>query len=438
MKKSGLTLTFCVIFIMLAACLTVGLFSIEKLHVFADNLEENDLEFYLDNKTFNYDYKKNIKKSSQFDLDYELNKYSRFSTSEERKILMRKMVALNFDNFVIVNYLFPSLDDLILKMEKTIFVAPKNANLKINSDSEKVFFITPEVVGRKLDREKLYKNIIDNFLLNKPLKFKLPLIKLNPEIVSGDFEKFAHLRADFATDFSSSSIDRKHNIKNALTSLNKIEIAPSQIFSFNKTIGRRTKENGYREAKIIVNNEFVDGIGGGVCQVSTTLYNSALMAGLQIVEANKHSKQIGYVKYGFDAMVNFGSSDLKFKNNTNEKITIITSYKNNKARIRIFGSKPNCTYKLTNEIVSVTEPNEQILIDEKGEYLDKVQYEDEFFYLKKGTRGMEVKSYRETYRNGELIKRELLRLDKFKPTDAVKVYGTKKRKEEIFAPMVFH
>ena len=173
-------------------------------------------------------------------------------------------------------------------------------------------------------------------------------------------------------------------------------------------------------------------MGGGVCQVSSTLYNSALLSGLDILEANKHSKQVGYVKYGFDAMVNFGSSDLKFKNNLSEKITIITNYSPQKIRIRIFGEEMNnINYKLTNEIISVTEPIEEIKLDENLEHIDKVQYEDEFFYLKKASKGMEIKSYREKYVNGQLESKQLLRFDKFKVQNAIKIYGTKKRPENL-------
>ena len=193
-------------------------------------------------------------------------------------------------------------------------------------------------------------------------------------------------------------------------------------------MGRRTAENGYRQAKIIVNNEYVDGIGGGVCQVSTTLYNSVLLAGLDIIEANKHSKQVGYVNKGFDAMVNYGSSDLKFKNNTNSPIRIITNYSSDKARIRIFGeSLAGKHFELTNEVFNTVEPTESIIYDVNSEYLNKVTFDDEFFYLKTASKGMEIKSFRQEYLNNELVNTELLRHDKFPVQNAIKVYGNKKR-----------
>ncbi len=424
----------CVIFVLLF-CLFA--FVGNKTLVLSAASAQNDIVFCYNDRVFNYNFNKNKKAHPRFDLNYEINKYNRFGTAEERKNLLKKMLNLGFDEYVALDYIFPNINKFVEKIEKNVYLAPQNAKIRINSATEQVFFITPELVGQKLNKPKLYKNIITNFLNDKELIFNLPITKLTPQILKQNFLTSTNLRADFSTDIATSSADRKHNIKNALNSLNKLEILPGEVFSFNKTVGRRTKENGYRQAKIIVNDQFVDGVGGGVCQVSTTLYNSALLAGLNIVEANKHSKQVGYVKYGFDAMVNFGSSDLKFKNNTNEKLTIITNYSANKIRIRIFGAAPDAEYKLTNEIVSLTEPGEDVVYDTNGEYKDKVIYEDESFYLKKGVRGMEVKSYREKYVNGKLVKKTLLRTDKYKMQNAVKVFGTKKRKAESFTPMVF-
>ena len=390
---------------------------------------DEQILFHCNGLNFNYSLAENIKSSTQFDLNYEINKYNRFSSSTERRELLQHMLNINFSKQVALNYLFPNLDKKISSMEKVINCKPKDATLKINSTSSPVFIITQESVGKKLDREALYSNICSAYLNEKKLNFDLPIISLEPKQYAKDFEKYSHLRSDFSTDISASSANRKHNVKNALNTLNKVQIAPNEVFSFNKIIGRRTQENGYRTAKIIINNEYTEGIGGGVCQVSSTLYNAALLAGLDIIEANKHSKQVSYVQQGFDAMVNFGSSDLKFKNNTSEKITIITNYSPTKARVRIFGTPPTATYKLTHQVLNIVEPSELVLVDEKEEHLDKIKYNDEYFYLKKAQRGMEIKSFREVYENNQLVKIELLRHDKYAVQDAIKIYGNKKREE---------
>lgn len=425
MKKWIIPLSvLCVIFIFFTL-------SDESRIVFAQGEQINEqIEFVYRDKIFLYNLNENIKESSIFEIDYEINKYKRFNSKEDRKNLLNYMIESGFSCNIAVNYLFPNIDKKISEIEKNIEKKAQNAKMTIKRNTEQVFFIKKEQVGKRLNKVKLYHNIVEAYLNDNELIFNLPIDYIEPQIKSSDFEKYTHLRADFSTDISRSSNDRKHNIKNALESINMVELAPFAVFSFNKTVGRRTSENGYRTAKIIVNNEFVDGVGGGVCQVSTTLYNSALLAGLEILEANKHSKQISYVKYGFDAMVNYGSSDLRFKNNTNEKIIIVTNFSSTRARIRIYGEAlKETSYKLVNEIVSITEPIVEVRQDLAEEYQDKVIYEDEYFYLKNAYRGMEIKSYREIYRSGKLEKRELLRFDKYKVQNGVKIYGTKKRAE---------
>lgn len=395
------------------------------------NVENEQIILTFKHKNFIYNLAENVKKSDVFSIDNTINRYKRFGTKQQRIDLLKQMLGAGFDVNIALDYLFPNLSNLVERCDKNIMLKAQNANLTINSNSEKVFYITKEKLGLKLDKQKLYNNILSAYLSNQSLQFELPTIVLNPLKFAKDYAKFTNLRGDFSTDISTSSADRKHNIKNALNSLNMCEILPGEVFSFNKTIGRRTEANGYRQAKIIVNNEFVEGIGGGVCQVSSTLYNTALLAGLKIIEANKHSKQVGYVKYGFDAMVNFGSSDLKFENTTSQKITIVTNYSSNKIRIRMFGENLNGTeYKLINEVVSITEPQEEIKQDKTGEFANQVQFEDECFVLKKGVKGMEVKSYRQKFENGELVDCQLLRFDKFKPQNTVIVFGTKKRQQQ--------
>ena len=326
MKKPLICAVVCVFFVFIFNMGCLSTFLCNKISFAAQTGCVNEkIEFAFNQKSFVYELKPNIKSSNIFSINYEINKYNRFETKPQRVVLLKQMLNAGFDSEIALNYIFPNLNKLVQSAEKNIQQKPKDANMTVNTNSEKVFYISAEKSGQKVDKIKLYNQIAKAYLNNTPLKFSLPTIVLKPTILASNFQKYTNLRSDFSTNISSSSADRKHNIKNALTSLNMREILPGEIFSFNKIIGRRTEANGYRPAKIIVNNEFVDGLGGGVCQVSSTLYNTALLAGLKIVEANKHSKQVGYVKYGFDAMVNFGSSDLKFENTTGEKLTIVTN-----------------------------------------------------------------------------------------------------------------
>lgn len=416
--KKWLSVLLCVVFLF---CL-----NIKGTFCFCDE----KVVFNYHGKEFNYTLLDNVKTNNVFSCNAELKKFNRFGSKQERQKLLSKLLALGFDCEVCVNYLFPNINKTITRVEKAINTKAKDAKISIDYGSEKVFNIESESCGVNVDKFKLYNLICKQYLANKALVFNVPTIVLQPDVFKADLQKHCFLRGDFSTDISSSSADRKHNIKNAIHSLNGVEILPGQQFSFNGVVGRRSVENGYRQAKIIVNNEFVEGLGGGVCQVSSTLYNSALLAGLKIKEANKHSKPVAYIKRGFDAMVNFGSSDLKFYNNTNEKLTIVANFSTSRIRIRIFGeSLHGYSYKLSNDVVNTTQPTEEIVYDFKQEYGEKVQFDDEWFYLKKASVGYEVKSYREIYKDGKLTSKELLRYDKFPVQNAVKVYGTKKRTE---------
>ena len=161
------------------------------------------------------------------------------------------------------------------------------------------------------------------------------------------------LRGGYTTYFESNP-PREYNIGLALSKFNGLTVQNGQTISFNKVVGPRTSERGFEEAKIIMDGEFVPGVGGGVCQSSTTLFNAALLAGLNIDKSYNHSIPISYVPLGRDAMVS-SAADLVFTNNTGGTIYIeagITPANNKvgKAWVKIYGNKTNIKYKPRTEI----------------------------------------------------------------------------------------
>lgn len=128
--------------------------------------------------------------------------------------------------------------------------------------------------------------------------------------------------AQYSTYFDSRQVNRTENIRLAAKALDGKVLAPGERFSFNESVGERTAEAGYKEAMIIVGKEFVPGLGGGVCQVSSTLYNVVNLAGLEILERHAHSLEITYVPYGQDATVAYGVLDFRFKNSTDTFLLI--------------------------------------------------------------------------------------------------------------------
>lgn len=162
----------------------------------------------------------------------------------------------------------------------------------------------------------------------------------------------------FTTYFDGSNSPRVNNIMLAAQKISGTVIPPGGTFSFNKTVGERTKERGFKKAKIIEGGRYTEGFGGGVCQVSTTLYNAALLSGLQITEYHPHSLAVGYVAPSRDAMVSGNYFDLKFKNNGITPIYIGVNCKNSSVNCKIFGQSDGYTYSLVSTVTgSIPKPD---------------------------------------------------------------------------------
>ncbi len=123
--------------------------------------------------------------------------------------------------------------------------------------------------------------------------------------------------------------NRLHNIRRAIGVVNGYVVAPGKSFSFNQVVGERTPERGYKDATVIVHEEKEMGCGGGVCQLSTTIYQAAQGAGMTILERHSHQKPVGYAQEGSDASVNYGSLDMRFRNDSKSSVKIAVSMNEN-------------------------------------------------------------------------------------------------------------
>ncbi|MCL2630567.1 MAG: VanW family protein [Firmicutes bacterium] len=290
-------------------------------------------------------------------------------------------------------------------------------------------------------------NIIENFgnFKQKPIRlisftvlialicfFALSTGALSPNfaLASTDFNENAHeLRAEavklseFSTTYADSSTARKANIIIASKKINGTIIHPSKQFSFNGTAGERTAENGYQTAKIIVDGKFVSGTGGGVCQVSTTLYNAVLLAGLKVDIVHRHSLPINYAPLSFDAMVS-SRQDFAFTNNTDYLIYIVAKATDSKLTFQVFGEKPIHSRVIKLRSVTIQE----IFGQYETEYDEGTLSEDESErIIVKAKSGYVSEGYLDTYQNGRLIKSELIRKDRYLPQTGkriIRVDGT--------------
>lgn len=237
------------------------------------------------------------------------------------------------------------------------------------------------------------------------------------------------LRASFYTSYPASTEERKNNIKVASKSLDNVFVDSNSEFSFNDTVGPRTVNRGYKTAKIIFGGQFVDGVGGGVCQVSTTLYNAVLLAGLLISEYHPHSLAVSYVAPSFDAMVNSGSADLKFINNTHNPIIIKSHADDASIKIEIYGEPMLEKYTRQSLIKGeIQAPEYKIITDVDGLYPNVLKGERKIIsYSKNGcvSQGSLIKLV-----NGKAVSSKIIRSDVYNPLQGVIIEGTTLPKTE--------
>ena len=400
-----------------------------------------------DNTIFNLHYQNKVWtfKASDFELsgdlfsvDERINRYNRNGSKSDKIKLIKKLLKINIKPEVAFNYIYFGFNNKLNKIQKNIEKTPQNAEISIKNNN---INIKNEIIGIKLNKYLFYNNLIKLYENCDIVDLEIPVIKSTPNITAEMLKQYTHKRAEFTTSIATSTSGRKYNIRKALNKINGTHLSKHEKFSFNNCVGNRSVNNGYKNAKVIVNGEFVEGIGGGVCQVSSTLYNAVLLSGLNVLSSQKHSQRVGYVKAGFDAMVNYGTSDLVFENNTEGDVYILCNYSNNQITISIYGAKlGNVSFERDYEIVNPVSAGEQeIIYDTQGKYADKVMYSDESFELKRARDGYTIKSYLIKYINGVEVDKKLLRADKYLPQHSIIVYGTKQRelnfvidKDEIF------
>ena len=316
-----------------------------------------------------------------------------------------------------LEFCFEDFSKTITDLIATLNKKSENAKLEAIKNTGKVY-LKSAIYGKEIEKTNLIFDIFYNLIKNTDntnIKYKT----IVPDIENTYFNDIKHLRGKFYTTYSSSSPERKQNIEKALLCFDGLTLMPGEILSFNKTTGKRNEENGYKGAKIIVNGEFVDGLGGGVCQASTTLYNACLVSGLEILEANQHSLKVGYIAPSFDAMVNTGSSDLIVRNNTPFPITFATKCDGTTCEVFVYGEKNDYKIVRRSEVLSEKLPEEDDIIFASE---DDENLKDKGFYYKTYPKNEVVsEGYLDYYKNGKLEKSLKIRHNKYNGVKGVKI-----------------
>lgn len=229
---------------------------------------------------------------------------------------------------------------------------------------------------------------------------ELPLKIGDKRISNRALERINVVMASFSTKFNSRQISRSSNIKLASETINGLVLLPGESFSFNDSLGKRTTGKGYKVAGVYVSGRHDFDVGGGICQVSTTLYNASIKAMLDINIRSPHSLPVPYVPLGQDAAVSFPAPNLKFTNPYDFPIAIASQYSRGQLKFFILGaSEPEYEVKFEHDFISSWSKGEKIVHDGTLAYGVRKT-------LDKGGAGRKVTSYRLLFKDGELVKKE--------------------------------
>lgn len=294
------------------------------------------------------------------------------------------------------------------KVYSEIYREPQDAYFEL--DPYKIY---PDIDGidLQISLEEAKKQITGDA---EEYQFDLKITKASKTIKDLGTEAFPYEISSFSTRYDASNTNRSTNLRIAAEKINGTVLMPGEVFSYNKTVGKRTVEEGYKDAKIYADGGVIDGLAGGICQISSTLYNAVLLANLEIVERRNHSFTTSYVAAGRDATVVWGTIDFQFKNSRNYPIKIEASVKNGVAEFKIHGMQEQEEYE-----ISIL-PQTTSSIPYSTTYVDdQALMPGQQIVSQAGHLGYKVTTYIVKKLNGVEVSREVLSSDTYQPMRAI-------------------
>jgi vancomycin resistance protein YoaR len=305
----------------------------------------------------------------------------------------------------------------VLKGKLKKFDQPaKDASYKIAKDK---VVVRPAVNGRTAAAGQFLTELQKYPLSMVPHEMKVSAVEVPASVTTEAVKKLAFdsVLGEFTTKFAVREGNRSANLIAAAKALDRKLIRPGETFSFNNTVGPREPETGYKNAYVIINGEYVKGVGGGVCQVSSTLYNAVLLANLGIVERTPHAVAVSYVPPGQDATVNYPYIDFKFKNTTSSLIYLRTEIKTGVLTFKIWGKKTGKAVRLERQVLKVrgykTERRYDPALKKGRIILDQI-----------GSKGVVVKTWRAVQDPTGKVTKQFLGQDTYAPANRILRIGT--------------
>ena len=278
------------------------------------------------------------------------------------------------------------------------------------------FTIYPEIEGVDFDVENA-----KTILLEGKEEYEIPLIITKPAKTTRDIgtEAFPDLLATFSTKYQASNVNRTTNLRLAANKINGTVLLPGEEFSYNKTVGERTEAAGFKEAAVFNAGRVENGLGGGICQISSTLYDAVVMANLDVTVRRNHQFVTSYVKAGADATVVWGSQDFKFKNTRKYPVRITVTVQGGIATAQVWGVKEETEYEIT------IETKKTATIPYTTQYIQDASLPaGQQKVVQAGNNGRKVEAYKVTRLNGQVVSTTLLSRDTYNAMKRIIHVGT--------------
>lgn len=327
------------------------------------------------------------------------------------RLRLGKKVILDFS----ITYNDKKLDKYLKELNKKIYKRPKSSTIRIINGN---IVINKDQNGYKLNKNELKDTIIKKIKDIDNEDEIIPILYIKPLYSYDDLSKIDTILGRFETYFNAKNYNRATNIKLAASATSNILLDQGEVFSFNSHIQNSHIDKYLKEAPVIINGKPEKGIGGGMCQVSSTIYNAALYSGMNIVNVRNHSIPSTYIDMGRDATVSGGCIDFKFSNKNSSPVFIYNQVIGNKMICTIYGNKQD--YKDIDIITQTTDVLNNKIIRRNSEKYDlgvKVIEQE-------GRKGYKVRTYR-VYKGDLGNKTEFISQSYYPPQDKIIVYGTK-------------
>lgn len=371
----------------------------EKIILFVRDAEDTDIMFEFDKEYQN--------------VKVNIDSIDKLGYTEKALELLCDNIEAEIYSPIDIEFIYKNNGEYAEELYKRLNRPARDAIIKSNDDG--TTYIVPEEYGIIAD-EDMFEDLYEE----NNGSFSMPVRSVKPKIFVKDLdiEFYQDILGEYTSAYNMGLVNRSKNVSLAASLVNGAVIMPGKRFSYNSVVGKRTYERGFLDATVYTGEGTEEGIGGGICQVSSTIYCAQLRADLKTISRTNHSYTVVYVPLGQDATVVYGSIDYIFENNTNYPVKILASASGGYLTVKIMGTRIDKSEKT--EIVSYTNsttPKSETIKETPD--LPKGVTE----VKQNGQNGAVVSTYRIYYKDGKEIKKDFISTSKYIPMNKIVLVG---------------